>query len=280
MTKKGTLTILSLALTLIGFSQTNTIQVPEGLHFPGDTTTKVHLLSALNHFWQSKDSPDSANSLINKTHFLETSALLDEMRSIEVNDAVKDDHFYKPYLTNIVALPEGRYKVQLAVTGISHNQPVHCAAFTFEAQKKDSGYVFYSLLQANTLAWKQTRKGSFVFHYPTTLSAKETSAYIKTASSYDKKLRAAGQQTDIYIATDFPQVLSLIGIDYKFDYNGYAFNTLNARLPGRLLLVTGVDTFSHFDPHDLWHERLRNVYPASIINRPVDEGCAYLYGGS
>ena len=38
--------------------------------------------------------------------------------------------------------------------------------------------------------------------------------------------------------------------------------------------------FNEFDPHDLWHDRLHNMYSTAIINKPVDEGCAYLYGGS
>ena len=38
--------------------------------------------------------------------------------------------------------------------------------------------------------------------------------------------------------------------------------------------------FNDFDPHDLWHDRLSLVIPRSQVNKPVDEGCAYLYGGS
>jgi hypothetical protein len=38
--------------------------------------------------------------------------------------------------------------------------------------------------------------------------------------------------------------------------------------------------FNKFDRHDLWHERLEFVIPRSKVNKAVDEGCAYLYGGS
>ena len=38
--------------------------------------------------------------------------------------------------------------------------------------------------------------------------------------------------------------------------------------------------FNEFDPHDLFHDRLSLVIPRSKVNKPVDEGCAYLYGGS
>ena len=44
--------------------------------------------------------------------------------------------------------------------------------------------------------------------------------------------------------------------------------------------MRGILIRSRFDPHDLWHERLRLVMKSEVINRPVDEGCAYLYGGS
>lgn len=48
------------------------------------------------------------------------------------------------------------------------------------------------------------------------------------------------------------------------------------------LLVLGSNSanFNEFDPHDLWHDRLSLVISRRKVNRPIDEGCAYLYGGS
>jgi hypothetical protein len=71
-------------------------------------------------------------------------------------------------------------------------------------------------------------------------------------------------------------------VSYKLDYNGRSSSTFNTYENNTLLLMSGTDnaSFNSFDPHDLWHERLRNVYSRDIINRPVDEGCAYLYAGS
>src|SRR6185312_7866439 len=51
----------------------------------------------------------------------------------------------------------------------------------------------------------------------------------------------------------------------------------------RTVIVSGeksVDGFNTWDPHDWWHARLHRVVPVSTIYRPVDEGMAYLYGGS
>ncbi len=50
----------------------------------------------------------------------------------------------------------------------------------------------------------------------------------------------------------------------------------------RKLIVFGNNNsnFTNFDPHDLWHDRLSLVIVRSKLNKPVDEGCAYIYGGS
>lgn len=74
----------------------------------------------------------------------------------------------------------------------------------------------------------------------------------------------------------------LIGIQYKVEYNGRAESIWSATDKGHKIIVLGNDnaTFNHFDPHDLWHDRLSLVVPRSEVNKPVDEGCAYIYGGS
>jgi len=57
---------------------------------------------------------------------------------------------------------------------------------------------------------------------------------------------------------------------------------LTASFGNRNLVVFGNNnaSFNAFDPHDLFHDRLSLVVPRSKVNRQVDEGCAYLYGGS
>ncbi len=74
----------------------------------------------------------------------------------------------------------------------------------------------------------------------------------------------------------------MIGVEYKSDYNGRETSTFNSKAENRLLIVQGNRdaNFDDFDLHDLWHERLKNVVSSKIINKPIDEGCAYLYGGS
>jgi hypothetical protein len=78
------------------------------------------------------------------------------------------------------------------------------------------------------------------------------------------------------------EMQKLVGVEYKSDYNGEAESVWSASFAERKLIILGNNnsTFSEFDPHDLFHDRLSLVIPRSKVNRPVDEGCAYLYGGS
>jgi hypothetical protein len=84
-----------------------------------------------------------------------------------------------------------------------------------------------------------------------------------------------------YFCDNLSEVMQMMGVDYKGDYNGLKNETLTAHENKAGLVVNGGSYYgSLFDPHDLWHERLRLVMSSDVINRPVDEGCAYLYGGS
>ena len=99
---------------------------------------------------------------------------------------------------------------------------------------------------------------------------------------FDKKLNISTGQIEWYGCSDISDVLKIIGVNYKLDYNGKRESTFSTHENNTTLLVSGVknENFNSFDPHDLWHERVRNVLSRNVINKPIDEGCAYLYGGS
>jgi hypothetical protein len=98
---------------------------------------------------------------------------------------------------------------------------------------------------------------------------------------YDKKLKVVNKTTELYCCEDLNELLKLVGVVYKSDYNGQSENTFNSITDDKVLIVMGNNnaTFNNFDPHDLWHDRLSLVVPRRQVNRPVDEACAYIYGG-
>lgn len=263
--------------------QTTSFIVSPGLTLPKDSATQRQLLTALDGFLSQKDKPAKENTYVLKTQLLETSALLAEMKGIEENTEHKQPAFYKCYLTNVMPLNENDYLIQCSYIGLNETTPVLRASFTMVATRNADQFHFSSPLKQTSLSWKSETLGNTTFHFKSRLNSANAKAYLNKVAEYDKRLNAPKQQpTDLYCCDNFHEVLQLVGVDYKADYNGYSRNTLSGSANDTHLVVDGTVTsdFTKFDPHDLWHDRLRRVLSPDLINRPVDEGCAYLYGGS
>jgi len=260
--------------------ESNNLIVSPDIRLPRDTTLKQELLQSLQSFLSEVPKANKENTFVLSADLPETSALLDEMKDIEANEALKEAHFYKPYLNNVVVLNDTDLIVQLSYIGINGNIANLRASFTLLAQKRAGQFYFNSPLKQNTISWKQMKFGSATVFYKDKLNAVHADKYFKTIDLYDQKLNAPGQNMDFYCADNFHEVLQLLGVDYKSDYNGFRRNTLSSLENGRSISVNGVLTpdFTIFDPHDLWHDRLHRIVSTNIINRPVDEGTAYWYG--
>ncbi|MFH7013923.1 hypothetical protein ACHRV5_18855 [Flavobacterium sp. FlaQc-52] len=273
---------LLLSFTISNFGQTKSITLSANVNLPKDTIVSNRLVKSLNDFLALKENPNKENVFVEKEDLLETSLLLDEIKKIERNAKTKDDNFYKGYLTNVVQLDKDNFLVQFSYMGVNENIPVLAASFEFIAKQKDTKFYFSSPLKRNTSSWKTKKIGNCTFHFKNTLDNKVASEYVKTVALLDKKLNTTNAQIEWYGCKDFPDILHNIGVDYKLDYNGKSSTNFTANENNTLLIVSGNDdeSFSSFDPHDLWHERARFAYSRTLINKPVDEGCAYLYGGS
>ncbi|MBI3236061.1 MAG: hypothetical protein HYZ42_18835 [Bacteroidetes bacterium] len=229
-----------------------------------------------------KEKPNKENSFVFTENLLETSLLLDDMKGIEKNKKLNEPNYYKPYLTNIVQLNDSNFSIQLSYMGVTDNIPVLKASFRILAQKKNNQYYFLSPLRKNTVLWKTKKIGNYTFHYKTSINVPKAVEFQKTVMMYDKKLSAPIQLTEFYCCDNFEEVQKLAGSEYISDYNGYRHNSSISKENNNMLYLDGslTSNFTVFDPHDLFHSRLRNVLSPDVINRPVDEGCAYLYGGS
>jgi hypothetical protein len=279
---KKIILLVSLHLGLAAFAQTNPLIVPANVALPKDTLIANHLLKSLNGFLSQKESPNKENVFVLKEDLLETSILLDEMKGIEKSGKFKDDNFYKGYLTNVVQTDKSNFIIQFSYIGVNENAPILMASFEILAKYIDDKFYFLSPLQRNTLSWQTKKIGNCVFHYKKELNTKVATEYVNDIAFFDKKLNAPQNNIVWYGCNDMPEVMQSIGVLYKLEYNGRSVSTINANENKTTLLVNGTYNtgFNSFDPHDLWHERVRNALPKNTINKPVDEGCAYLYGGS
>ena len=249
--------------------------------FSTDSVLKKDLLRDLDSLLAQKERPNKQNKYVLKEGLLEMWALLDEMKGVEKSTRPNDVNFYKAYITSIVNLSSDNFLIQLSYLRVVDKAPVLRASFRLLAKKQGDHFYFYSPLKQNTKSWKTKKLNNITFHYKDTLYASDASKYVQTVSTYDKRLKAPAGPIEFYYCDDFPEALQLLGVDYKSDHSGTRYNDLSADENMASLEVNGgYDEKQRFDPHDLWHERLRRVMPADVINRPVDEGCAYLYGGS
>ncbi len=273
-------------LSYLSFSasaQTNNPIVQPVINLPRDSIVSAQLIASLDSFLTLKGRPNGENNFVWQNELVETFVLLDEMKEVDKNEKLKDNHFYKPYLMDVVKLNDSIYAVKLSYIGMKENAPLFRASFNLVAHRQYNQFLFSSPLKRNTSTWQTKKMGNCLFHYKHALNNAEAVKYKNTVSFFDKKLQAPEQETEIYCCDDFPEVLETMGIDYSLVYNGYNANTNLGSQTARkkvLLNASAGGGFNYFDPHDLWHDRLHRVASTDSINKPVDEGCAFLYGGS
>jgi len=274
--------LLLLVVTFCAQAQINYLKIHPAIVLPKDSTESNTLIAALNEFLFAAQKADSANRFVWESEKVETMILLGEIVGIEKYGKLKDDSFYRPYLTNVVSLKDNQYVIQVAYIGIYNNEAHLRAGFQLIAHKSGNTFLFASPLVRNSEKWKQVNVGNIIFHYQDAINKAKAKEYNKLVAAFDLKLNSTGKITEVYCCENIMELHRLFGIDYKLDYNGWAQSIRTATVGSKKLIVLGNDNanFKTFDPHDLWHERLGLVISRSKVNKPVDEGCAYLYGGS
>jgi hypothetical protein len=264
------------------YAQAVPLRIHSNIQLPKDTIDRKTLLASLNDFLAVVEKPNEENTFVLENEKLETFVELDELKDITKGKQYNDDYFYKPYLTNVVSQGNHQYLIQVSFIGTSGEESFLRASFEFIAHRSNDVFLFSSPLKANTKYWKTQKIGSCTFHYQATLNEAKAKSYCDIASGYDAKLHSLNRHTEFYCCDNVVELARLVGVDYKSDYYGRTKSVWSTLQGNKNLVVLGNDngSFDNFDPHDTWHERLSFVTPRNKVNHAVDEGCAYLYGGS
>ena len=279
------LVAIASSLLLSAHGQSNALVISTNIVLPKDVNIRNQLIDSLNGFLNLKEKKVAENPFVASEDRLEASIWLDEIKGMEKSNRTATVAFYQPYLLNCAPLEGTNFLVQFSYQGLRDNVCLTRASFRLRATHRDNQFYFSSPLRQNTVSWKQENIGRCIFHFKQTLNVPKAEEYDKLITSFDDRLKASKQVTEVFCCDDLPEVMQLIGVDYKADYNGYGSSSFSAHVDHDTLVVNGnaTGTFEKFGGdavHDLWHSRLHNVLSTTIINRPVDEGCAYLYGGS
>lgn len=276
------LTLIFLLPAVFANAQTNSLRLNSNIVLPKDSIESKSLTTSLNNFLLSAQKPNEENKFVFEKEKIETFIQLDEINGIEKSGIFKDDFFYKPYLTNIVPLKNDKYLITVSYIGVNEGTAMLRASFEFIGHKTGNSFTFSSPLLRNTQNWKIEKAGNNIFHYQNTINKEKVKEFNILSTLFDAKLKATNKVTDYYCTDNIIELLKLIGVEYKSDYNGSSESVTSSTFGNRKLVVFGNNnaTFNEFDPHDLFHDKLSLIVSRSNVNKPVDEGCAYLYGGS
>jgi hypothetical protein len=283
---KSTIFLFSISLFLLISSQLcsaeNEVIVPNSVRLPQDSNTVSKLLTSLESFLAQKDDRDIDNSFVNPSYLLETSLLLDELKQIGKSSTYKSDNFYKCYLGSVSNITDKQFLVQFSYIGVNDGEPLLRATYSVVATYMGDKFLFHSPLRMNTASWSMKNIGKVTIYYKPEFDIIIANDYVNYTTEFDNILGVSDKPTILYCANNFNEVMKLIGVDYKLDYSGINFNTTSAFERDTTIIVNGVlaSNVIQFDPHDLWHSRLRAVLAPNDTYKPVDEGCAFLFGGS
>ena len=268
--------------TFFTFAQSSKPTIHPHIRMPQDSTVSHQLTGALNEFLTSATGPNEENQWVLESQRIETHILLDEFKDIEKSKAFADDHFYKPYLQNVIKLKEGQYLIQLSYIGTKDNESHLRASFELIAHQNQDSFLFSSPLLWNTRHWKSKETNNNIFHYGQTINEENVQTFARLAAQFDEKLKVENKVTEFYCTANLIELLQLMGVTYRLDYNGVSQANFSSTMADRKLIILGNDnaTFDHLDEHDLWHDRLSLKISRRKVNKPIDEACAYLYGGS
>ncbi len=231
----------------------------------------------------------STNSVTSYALAMDTTAwpnrlLLDELRGITESKKYDSKNFYKAQLLNVMPQSDSVCRLQIAYIGIHDSTALVRAMISLQAVfTKSNNSVHLRVDAADGLAqWKTTSIDDVCFHYGSSLDVAAAERYVRNLRYYDSLLQAPRRRLDLYCFDDIAAVLRVYGVDFLIDAAGHSRGSGSTVINDNEIVVTA-NSSSHFgevDPHDLWHARLRRVEQANRINHAVDEGCAFLYGGS
>ena len=280
MKKNIPIFIVLLVLGIGSYAQTNKLIVNKGISLLDDSLKSIRMMKSLNVFLDNAHQDKFDRSMIPDNEIAETKVLVDELRGITKPSRMGDSIPFSVYVLNVVELDSGVVALTIGYSGIKDNQVVTRAIIDLYAKEKKDSFYFYSPIKERTKWWKQQTMGYTTFHYKSAFDETKAKTYLGYKDAFDKKLKVPPIPMQFYICDDYKEACYLSGINYKMDLNGYGHSVNSATENNSYVIVDGTNTESTYDPHDLWHARLRKAVSRDSINRPVDEGCAYLYGGS
>ena len=276
---------LLVALVLCALSAScrasDALSVSPTLAIPADSATRVQIVRELSLLVEELN-----NGVVRLAHIDSTKAgtrlLLDDMTGLRVSKKYNDPVFYKAQLVNVVPIADSAFHALIAYIGVHDSSASLRVMMQIRVELRNGIVNLSTDFERKVATWKQKSFGTLCFHFKERLNDSAAKAYATSIMMYDSLLNATEHGLELYCCDDLKELLSLYGIDFISDYAGRPNGSSTVMLGKSEINLNsfGGPSFGPIDPHDLWHARLRRVENMKNVNKAVDEGCAFLYGGS
>ncbi|MFN3195259.1 MAG: hypothetical protein ACE364_04845 [Chlorobiota bacterium] len=253
------------------------LEYAPNLKLTKDSIANFQILKSLDLFLSNINNDYEYIPNVDSSEKIETYILIDEIISLDSRVIKEDTNTFDPYITNLLPLKDSTYLASISYLGINESIPLYRATIELVLKKDKENFSISSPLSIKTNNWNYINNGNYKVIYDFNIDESEASILLTYITNYDKILGNDDIKSTYYFTTNSSNLLDIIGVQFKSDYNGITTGSLKYDLEKENLVVLGN---KNYDPHDLWHSRLSLLKPRKDCFKFIDEGCAYLYGGS
>jgi len=190
------------------------------IKMPKDSLISKQIILSLNGFLSSAEENTTINPYILPSQMIETNILLDEFKGIGKSRKFKDEHFFKPYLNNIVEIDSNKYLIQISHIGVNDSIPYLRTVFDIFAYRRNDTFLFSSPLIEYTKKWKTKNIDNITVHFKDSINENKIKEFVRTQKQFDSMLNIENGRYDIYCCSNANEVQKISGAECKLDYNG------------------------------------------------------------
>lgn len=245
-----------------------------GLKTSVSADTRLKLLDALDTLLLHINFNKIDSAEINPIGRSLSLSIFRDLKDIETNKQVKEDHNYKPQLINLYPVNGSKYIISLAYVNAGSPGAHIRMIFNFIVDLDNNKVTFSIPVYYVTHNWKSTKVGNITYHYPDNVNISRAKGFDKKNTEIALKLGLKPEQFDFYLCNNYQEIMQLLGYEYDSDYAGFV--TDGYGVDARTIFSTmHNEDFSH-DTFHYYSAKFRK----NVRNSAADEGVAYNWGNA
>ena len=197
-----------------------------------------------------------------------------DLKGVESNEKLKDQHYYKPQLTNLYSLNNSQYIISIAYVNATspanHLRLIFNFIATLDSNRVDFSIPAYYISHN----WKVMKVGGITYHYPDNINISRAKMFDKKNNDIAIKLGLKPEKFDFYLCNNYQEILHMLGYEYDSESAGVVADGYGVDAQTIFSIMHNED-FSH----DTFHY-YSGKFRKNARNFAADEGVAYSWGNA